>query len=103
MAKIKKSLPFHELELRPDITTAVSLSDDIQQTLALLSGWAGDTRRLIRCADTGVLYTVNPRILGIAHVTADETNYVWQGSDKVITEVIIRGHPSNSDTVWAKK
>lgn len=102
MPQIDKPIPFHELDLKPDITASIRLSDDIQQTLALLSGWAGSTRRLIRCADTGVLYTVNPRILGIDHVTANTTNYVYQGSDKVITEVIIRGHPSNSDTVWVK-
>lgn len=102
MPKIKKSLPFHELELHPDVAAAIALSDDIQQTLALLSAWAGSTRRLIRCADTGVLYTVNPRVLGIEHVTADEDNYAYQGGDKVITELIVRGYPSNSGNVWVK-
>lgn len=102
MPVIQKPLPFHELLLKPDVTASIRLSEDIQQTLALFSGWTGNTRQLVRVADTGVLYTVNPRVLGIEHVIADQASYVWQGSDKVITEVIVRGGVYNTGKIWVK-
>ena len=102
MPEILIPFGFRELQLKPEITARLRLSDDIQQTLASLAGYHGQDRKLLRCSGTGVLFASSPRIDGIEHISDAGANYVWSGADKSISEIMIMGHPDNTGLVWVK-
>jgi len=100
MPDVIKSLTFDDLPTRPPLTGRPRISDDIQQTVALLSGWDGATRRLLGVSPSGVLYTASPRVKGITNVLANTPTYNWQGSDEQVSEVLVRANPKNVGDVW---
>jgi len=100
MPDIVKSLTFDDLPTRPPLTGRPRISDDMQQTIALLSGWDGATRRLVGVSPSGVLYIASPRVKGIANILADEAIYNWQGGDIQTSEVLIQSNPNNSGEIW---
>jgi len=97
-------IPFRieDLILKPEMAGRIRLSDDMQQTLAALTGYDGVSRRLLRCSQAGILRTSSPRIRNIVHVTVTDPVFTWQGSDIKVTEVMIMGHPDNTGLVWVK-
>lgn len=97
-------IPFkiEDLLLKPELAGRIKLSEDMQQALSTLVGYDGSTRRLLRCSQTGVLRVITPRIQKIVHVSDTNPNYVWQGSDIKITEVMIMSNALNSGLIWVK-
>ncbi|GAI54694.1 unnamed protein product, partial [marine sediment metagenome] len=65
MPDINKPMDIPELNLQPPITGKVKLSEDMQQTLALLCTYVNNKRVTVKASESGVLQTVNPRIKGI--------------------------------------
>lgn len=102
MSEINKSMDVAELNIQPPIVGKTRLTDDMQQTLALLTAMGADRRRPIRCSESGVLNVVNPRIRDIEGYsrTADGINAI--GTDTPCTECMMLGHPSNTGTVWVR-
>jgi len=102
MPAIRKPLPVPELDLRPEQASPVRLSEDMQQVLALLTGYARNQRVLLQATPSGVLFVASPRIEDIFHVTATSDNYTYQGVDKACSDVVIMGHPDNTGLIWAR-
>ena len=100
MSEILIPLTFEDLPTKPPLVGRPRISEDLQQTVALLVGWDGATRRLVGVSPSGVLYVTSPRVKGIANVLADQASYTWQGGDIPISEVLVRSHPDNSGRVW---
>lgn len=100
MVEITVPFGIGELLIRPELAGRIRLSEDMQQTLAALAGYDGMSRRLLRCSAGGILRTSSPRIKDILHVTVTDPVFTWQGSDIPATEVLIMGHPDNTDLVW---
>jgi len=100
MFEILKSLTFDDLPTKPEISGRPKLSEDLQQTLALLSGWDGATRRLVGVSSTGVLYTASSRVKGIINIGGGGAGYNWQGSDIQTSEVLVKANPNNTGEVW---
>lgn len=100
MSRLYLPLPFPDLKSKPDLSALVDLSNEMIQTLSLLSGYDGSERRLLRCSPTGVLHTISPRTAGVVNVAAVGANYLWQGSAVATTEVMIRSHPDNAGRIW---
>lgn len=100
MAKSKKTLPFDDLELIPPVTGSLDISENVQQTLSLLSGFDGVQRRLLKVSSGGVLFVAAPRVKDILNLLADQTTYNWQGDNIETCDVLIRAHPNNNDRVW---
>ena len=100
MLEILKSLTFEDLPTKPPLVGKPKMSEDLQQTVALLVGWDGATRRLIGVSPSGVLYVASPRVKGILNILADQTSYTWQGADILTSEVLIRAKPTNSGRIW---
>lgn len=96
--------PLHipELDLRPEPSGGIQLSEDMQQTLALLTGYWKNRRVLIKSLPSGVLLVSNPPVKDIFHVTATSVNFNYQGEDIECSEVMIMGHPDNTGLVWVK-
>lgn len=100
MFEIEKPLPFDDLPTKPPLTGKPRMSDDMQQTVALLSGWDGATRRLVGVSPSGVLYVASPTVKGILNLLADQVSYNWQGGDIPTTEVLILNNCKNTGDVW---
>jgi len=100
MPEVTKSLTFEDLPTRPPLVGRPRISDEIQQTAALLVGWDGTTRRLVGVSPLGVLYIAEARVKGISNILANQSSYVWQGGDISTTEVLIKAHPDNAGRVW---
>lgn len=102
MPNIHKALRFPELHLRPPITGHIRLSEDMQQTLALLTGFGDNQRVLLKATESGVLNTVSPQLKDVVVVTATDDAFDWQGGDIPCTEVAVMGHLDNSHRIWVR-
>lgn len=100
MPEILIPFTFEDLPVKPPLKGRPRISEDLQQTLALLSGWDGATRRLIRCSASGILRTAPPQVKGLLNILADQDAYTTQGSDIKTTEVMIRAFPDNTGRVF---
>lgn len=102
MPDINKPMDVPELNLQPPITGKVKLSEDMQQTLALLCALGDSQRLMLRASESGALRTVAPRIKDICGVTSTGAESHVRGSNKRCSEVMITGHPDNDVKVWVR-
>lgn len=102
MANINKPMNVPELNLRPPITEKVRLSEDMQQTLALLTGYHNSIRKVLKASESGILYTVNPRIKNIWGFKGLNDTTHKQGDNISCNEVMITGHPENTGIIWVR-
>lgn len=102
MAKIKRPMRVPELRLDPPITAQVRLSEDMQQTLALLTAYADSRRVLVKATEAGVLNTVGPMIKDIVVFTAADPVFAWVGGDIPCTEIIVIAGLDNTGKVWTR-
>lgn len=102
MLSIGNPMTIPELDLRPEPTGGIQLSEDMQQALSLLVGYWKNKRVLLKASALGVLFVATPQITDIFHITAVGDTYYYQGEDIQCTECLIMGHPSNVDTIWCR-
>lgn len=102
MSVIGNPMDIPELDLRPEPTGGIQLTDDMQQALALLVGYWKNKRVLLKATPSGVLFVTSPQIKDIFHVTATSGSFVYQGENIECSEVLIMGHPDNTGRVWVK-
>ena len=100
MPDILRPLPFLDLETKPPLTGRVRITDEMQQTLALLSGWDGASRRLLNVSPSGVLHVCSSTIKGILNEQALAAVTDYQLPDIKTSEVLIRAKPTNSGRIW---
>lgn len=100
MREIIIPLTFVDLPVKPPLTGRPRISDDLQQTVALLVGWDGSTRRLIRCSPSGVLRVGSARAVGIYNIAANKDDYTITCADCPTSEVMIRAFPDNTGRVF---
>ena len=93
---------FPELDLQPPIKGQVRLSEDMQQTLALLTAYGDNKRVVLKATEGGMLNIVSPQVKDVVVVTADEDAYDWQGGDIPCTEVIVIAGLDNTGRVWIR-
>lgn len=102
MAKIRKVMDVPGLDLQPPITQQIRLSEDMQQTLALLAGYSDNKRVILKASENGTLNTVSPQIQEVVVITATDDDHDWVGGDVPCTEVIVMADLDNSERVWAR-
>lgn len=102
MPNINKSMDVSELNIQPPIEGKVRLSEDMQQTLALLTAMGAAKRRPLRCSESGVLNITDPRIKDIEHFTGSGANDTQTGTDTECSTVLVMGHPDNESNVWVR-
>jgi len=102
MSVIKKPMNIPELNLYPPMDAGLRLSDDMQQTLAQLTGYDVNTRKLLRCSASGILSIASPRLIDIKHYTRTAIDNPIQGDDILCTEVLVLAHPDNAGRVWVR-
>lgn len=100
MSNITKPLPFNELQAKPDIPSLIRLSDDMQQTLALLVGYNGSQRKLVSVSSNGILMMSSVRPKAVINITGSGTDDDWQGTDIKCSEVKVISNPDNAGRIW---
>lgn len=100
MLEILKPFTFDDLPTKPPITGRPKLSEDVQQTLALLSIYDGVTRRLVRGSPTGVIRVGSARAIGLYNIKANKDDYTITCADCPTSEVMIRAFPDNIGRVF---
>lgn len=102
MTVINKSMDVSELNIQPPLVGKARLSDDIQQTLALLTAFGSYKRKALRCSESGILNIASPRIKDIVHYEQAAAKYEYIGDSILCTEILVMGHPDNSGSVWVR-
>ena len=91
-----------ELDITPKPEGGIQLSDNMQQTLALLTAFWRNQRVVLKASPSGILFTASPQLEDIFHVLATSSDFAYQGNNLKITEVLVMGHPDNTGNVWAR-
>jgi len=91
-----------ELNIEPPITGKVRLSEDMQQTLALLTAYCDNKRVTLKASESGVLNVASAKIRDIVHYTRTDPANPTQGDSVVCTECLIMGHPDNTGIIWVR-
>lgn len=106
MPDINKPMDIPELNLQPPITGKVRLSEDMQQTLALLCAMVNGKRVVLQASESGRLILDRPEIKEIVILTGaipdGETDSIAQGTNTPCTMAMVMGYPTNDDTVWVR-
>lgn len=102
MPDINKPMDVPELNLQPPITGKVRLSEDMQQTLALLCAYVNNKRVTLRASESGILQSVTPRIKSIWGATSSGLASTKQGDNIPCNEVMILGDPANDTIIWVR-
>lgn len=102
MASIGVPLTIPELDLKPEPTGGIQLSEDMQQVLSLLTAFWRNKRILLKATPSGVLFVTSPQIKDIFHVTATSGNFAYQGENIECSEVMVIGHLDNTGRVWVR-
>jgi len=102
MSIIGKAMRIVGLSLDPPIDKAVRLSEDMQQTLALLCGYGIDERKVLRASESGVLNVTSARIKDIEHYTGSGANDTQVGKNIPCTECMVMAHPDNTGSIWVR-
>lgn len=100
MLEILRPFTFDDLPTKPPVTGRPKLSEDLQQTIAMLIGWDGATRRLIRVSPTGVIRVGSARAIGVYNIVANKDGYTTTCTDCPTSEVMIRAFPDNTGRVF---
>lgn len=100
MPEILIPLTFDDLPVRPALVGRPEVSDDLQQTIALLSGWDKTTRRLIKCSPSGILFAAEPPVKAILSIQGSVDGNPYQCPDIPTTEVLIKSKTGNAGDIW---
>lgn len=102
MQRIGTPLKCPELHLQPEREGNIELSSDMQQVLALLTGFSKNERIVLQASPVGSLRTTSPRIQDIKHLEGSGVNDHVQGSDMPCSEIMCMGDPTNTGTIWVR-
>ena len=102
MATIHNPLTIPELDLKPEPTGGIELTENMQQTLALLAGFWQNKRVLLKASPGGILFVTSPQLKDVLHVTATTASFAYQGSNIPCSEVMVMAHPDNTGRIWVR-
>jgi len=102
MSVIGNPMNIPELNLMPEPVGGIQLSDDMQQVLAMLTGYWHNKRVLLKATPSGVLFVTSPQLKDIIHVAATSGSFAYQGSNIECSEVLVLAHPDNTGRVWVR-
>lgn len=100
MPEILIPLTFDDLPVKPSLVGRPRISEDLQQTVALLVGWDKSTRRLVSVSPTGVLHVASAPVKGIINKQFPSGTDNYNPADIKTSEVLIRAKPTNSGRIW---
>lgn len=102
MQEIQTPLRCPELDVKGHPDSPLTLSDKVQQTLSIVTGFWKNKRTLLKSSPSGILFTASPQIDDIVHYTGSGANDDVQGDAKPCTEVLVMAHPDNGSKIWVR-
>ena len=102
MPEINKPMDVPELNLQPSITGKLKLSEDMQQTLAVLCAMSVSQRVMLKASESGVLNTTSRQITDIVVFTATAGTKEFRGDNIPCTEIVAIAGLSNGDRAWIR-
>ena len=102
MTNINKPMGISGLDPKPPINRQVRLSEDMQQTLAFLTAYGINERKVLKSSETGILSVASARIKDIKHYTYTAGKQNQVGDSVPCSEVMVMGHPDNTGLVWVR-
>lgn len=102
MPQINEPMDVPELNLQPPITGKMKLSEDMQQTLALICAYVNNKRVTLRASEFGVLNTVCCQIKDIVVFKATAGTKQFCGDNIPCTEIAAIAGLSNGDRAWVR-
>lgn len=102
MHRINKPLAVPELNIEPPISGKIALSDDMQQTLALLTAMGSSKRIVLKASESGCLLVGEPVVDDVIIVTTAAITGLAQGADLPCSMAMIMAHPDNTDRAWVR-
>lgn len=102
MLRVGIPLQCPELQLSPEPSGGVELSENMQQVLSLNTAFWRNQRILLKATPSGSLFTSSPQLDDIIHVTATSDSFAYQGVARQISEVLVMAHPDNAGRVWVR-
>lgn len=102
MGEIHNPLRIPELDIKPEPSGGMRISEDMQQVLSTLTGFWRNKRMLLKSSPSGILFTSSPQLEDMFHVTGAGANYTYQGENIECTEVLVMAHPDNASKVWVR-
>ncbi|GAJ22639.1 unnamed protein product [marine sediment metagenome] len=100
MREILIPLTFDDLPVKPPLVGRPKISEDLQQTAALLVGWDGSTRRLVSVSPTRVLHVASAPVKGIKNLLSAGDGTTQQLEDIKTSEVLIKASMYNTGNTW---
>ena len=97
--KLKTPMPQNDVETEPGYGGFATIRRGISVVWAVLWGWTGSARKLIRCSNDGELYVTNSEDrsvirYGTSVATAYDDYTAWQDIPDGVTRLVFTG-PSN--------
>ncbi|GAJ03152.1 unnamed protein product [marine sediment metagenome] len=102
MTVINKSMNVSELNIQPPLEGKARLSDEVQQTLSILTAFGSYQRKALRCSESGVLSVASSRIKDILHYDYNAAKLQKTAGNYPCTECMVMAHPDNDNTVWVR-
>lgn len=102
MANPDSPVKMPELNLTPESERGIELDPGMKQVMSLLTAYWREQRVTLKATPSGALFVCSSQLQDIFHITAGAGNYKYQGDDIACSEVLVMGHPSNGDTIWAR-
>lgn len=102
MGNIGKPMDVPDLNIEPPITGKVRLSEDMQQTLAMMTAYCDNKRVTLKASQSGVLNTASAKIRDIKHYKRTDGANPTEGDSALCTECLIMAHPDNTGTIWVR-
>jgi len=102
MSTIGTPIKIPELNLQPEPTGGIELSENMQQVLSLNTAFWRNKRVVLKASPSGILFTCSPQLEDVFHLTGVGANDTYQGSNIKCSEVMVMGHPDNTDNIWVR-
>jgi len=102
MAGPNSPVKMPELNVIPESERGIELDAGMKQVMSLLTAYWREQRVTLQASPSGVLFVSSSQIGDIYQVWNAAQNYLYQGPDKVCSEVMVMGHPAMTDCIWVR-
>lgn len=86
----------------PSLPSQITVSNELQQALALILGYWQGQRLPLRCSPSGVLRIADSPLVDVYQLTAGGATATFQGDVKPASTVLVLAHPDNAGRVWVR-
>lgn len=91
-----------EFNVIPETDRGIELEKGMKQVMSLLTAYWREKRVTLQATPSGMLFVGSSQVGDIFHELAITPNHLYNGANIACSEVMVMGHPSNGNTIWAR-